>query len=112
MTLCVVMLVSSLLLLAPFGPAPVFSSRWRSERVVFSSSFRDKKGVPLASYRLYIATAFVHFLMGYSVFRELDGRSLGIASFFALMFAAGHLTHEARDCASGTSLRTESTPMP
>lgn len=99
--LCVVMLVTSLLLLAPFGPAPVvLAVAVAILSALYSAPGFAMKGVPLASSGLHLAGGVVHFLMGYCVFRELDGRSLGIGSFFALMFAAGHLTHEARDCAS------------
>jgi 4-hydroxybenzoate polyprenyltransferase len=58
------------------------------------------KGVPIASSVLHIAGGLIHFLLGYSLFRPLNWPSVWTGSFFALMFAAGHLTHEARDCDS------------
>ena len=39
----------------------------------------------------------LHFLLGYSVFRVVDARSLAVGCFFALAFSAGHLIHEVRD---------------
>ena len=37
-------------------------------------------------------------MLGYATFAALDARSIAIGSFFGLVFAAGHCTHEARDC--------------
>jgi 4-hydroxybenzoate polyprenyltransferase len=55
------------------------------------------KGRPLLSSALHLIGGHLHFLLGYSVFGPIDQRSLEIACFFGLMFAGGHLTHEARD---------------
>ena len=45
----------------------------------------------------HLAGGILHFLLGYSVGRTIDGRGVAIATFFALIFAAGHLTQEIRD---------------
>lgn len=55
------------------------------------------KGVPLANSALHLAGGMAHFLVGYSLFSALDARGVAMGAFFALTFAAGHLTHEARD---------------
>jgi len=46
---------------------------------------------------LHIVGGILHFLLGYSLFSPIDARGLETGAFFALTFAAGHLTHEARD---------------
>ena len=55
------------------------------------------KGVPIANSLLHIVGGVLHFLMGYGLYAALDARGLMVGAFFALTFAAGHLTHEARD---------------
>ena len=100
-TLCVLSLLLSLLLLAPFGLSPVsLALAVAMLSALYSAPRFALKGVPLASSALHLAGGLVQFLLGYSLFRDPDARSLGIGSFFALTFAAGHLTHEARDYAS------------
>jgi 4-hydroxybenzoate polyprenyltransferase len=55
------------------------------------------KGRPLLSSTAHLAGGILHFLLGYSLGNTLDGRGLALATFFALIFAAGHLTQEVRD---------------
>lgn len=55
------------------------------------------KGVPLVSSALHLVSGVLHFLLGYSVFRNPDIHGLQIALFFAVIFSAGHLTQEVRD---------------
>lgn len=55
------------------------------------------KGVPLFNSGLHLVSGLLHFLLGYSVFRVLDGRGLEIGCFFATIFCAGHLIQEVRD---------------
>ena len=55
------------------------------------------KGLPVVSSLLHFSGGLLHFLLGYSVFRPIDRRGLEIAIFFALTFAAGHLTQEVGD---------------
>jgi 4-hydroxybenzoate polyprenyltransferase len=95
---CVALLAVSLLLLAPFGWTPVLlASTLAILSGLYSAPMFAMKGVPLASSALHLLGGLLHFLLGYSVFRPPDLRGLAIGSFFALTFAAGHLTHEARD---------------
>ncbi len=55
------------------------------------------KGRPLLNSATHLAGGTLHFLLGYSIGRAVDGRGLAIGCFFALIFAAGHLTQEIRD---------------
>lgn len=55
------------------------------------------KGVPVLSSALHLSGGLLHFLLGYSAFAQIDRRGIEIGCFFALLFVAGHLTHETRD---------------
>jgi 4-hydroxybenzoate polyprenyltransferase len=55
------------------------------------------KGRPLLNSTAHLAGGILHFLLGYSIGSALDRRGLAIGTFFALIFAAGHLTQEVRD---------------
>jgi 4-hydroxybenzoate polyprenyltransferase len=55
------------------------------------------KGRPLLNSLTHLAGGILHFLLGYSMAHAVDGRGLAAATFFALIFAAGHLTQEVRD---------------
>ena len=55
------------------------------------------KGRPLLSSGAHLAGGILHFLLGYSLGNAVDLHGLAIATFFALIFAAGHLTQEIRD---------------
>ena len=100
-TLCILLLAASLALLAPFGATPLLLALVIAVlSTLYSAPKLAMKGVPLANSVLHLLGGLAHFLLGYSMFHVLDWRGVGIGSFFALTFAAGHLTHEARDCAS------------
>ncbi len=55
------------------------------------------KGRPLLNSATHLVGGVLHFLLGYSLGGALDHRGVIIALFFALIFAAGHLTQEVRD---------------
>lgn len=55
------------------------------------------KGMPLVSSVPHVLGGVLHFLLGYSLFAPIDGRSALIALYFALTFTAGHLNQEVRD---------------
>lgn len=55
------------------------------------------KSRPLLGSSAHLAGGALHFLLGYSIGRAVDGRGVAIALFFGLTFAAGHLTQEVRD---------------
>ena len=99
--LCALLLALSLILIAPFGPTPLLIAlAIATLSALYSAPMFQMKGVPLISSVLHVLGGLLHFLLGYSLFGAIDGRSLAIGSFFALTFAAGHLTHEARDYGS------------
>jgi 4-hydroxybenzoate polyprenyltransferase len=54
------------------------------------------KGLPIFSSALHLVGGALHFLLGYAAFSAIDGRGVAIGCFFALVFTAGHLMHEAR----------------
>jgi 4-hydroxybenzoate polyprenyltransferase len=55
------------------------------------------KGRPLLNSLTHLAGGILHFLLGYSLGSAVDPRGVAFALFFALIFAAGHLTQEIRD---------------
>jgi 4-hydroxybenzoate polyprenyltransferase len=55
------------------------------------------KGRPLLNSAAHLAGGTLHFLLGYSLGSAVDRRGLATAAFFAVTFAAGHLTQEIRD---------------
>jgi 4-hydroxybenzoate polyprenyltransferase len=55
------------------------------------------KGRPFLSSVVHVAGGILHVLVGSSIVHRIDGRDLAIATFFALVFTAGHLTQEVRD---------------
>jgi 4-hydroxybenzoate polyprenyltransferase len=65
--------------------------------IFYSHTSIDSKGVPIVSSLLHFVGGMLHFLLGYALFSEMDGRALAVGSFFALTFAAGHLNQEIRD---------------
>lgn len=65
--------------------------------VLYSAPAIYLKGVPILSSALHAVSGWLHFLLGYSVFHEIDGKGLIIGSIFATIFTAGHLTQEVRD---------------
>jgi 4-hydroxybenzoate polyprenyltransferase len=67
---------------------------------LYSAPAAHIKGVPVLNSVLHFAGGLLHFLLGYSVFRAPDGRGIEIGCFLALVFTAGHLTHETRDSES------------
>ncbi len=67
---------------------------------LYSAPAAHIKGVPVLNSALHFAGGLLHFLLGYSVFRAPDGRGIEVGCFLALVFTAGHLTHETRDSES------------
>ncbi len=55
------------------------------------------KGRPVLNSMTHLAGGILHFLLGYSMAAPIDRRGLTVATFFALIFAAGHMTQEVRD---------------
>jgi 4-hydroxybenzoate polyprenyltransferase len=96
--LCVALLASSLLLLGSLGFGTfVCAIVIATLSALYSGPVLHGKGIPIVSSMLHLIGGVLHFLLGYSVFCTIDARGIEIACFFALAFAAGHLTQEARD---------------
>ena len=55
------------------------------------------KGLAGLSSLSHFAGGILHFLLGYSLFGDLDRRAFLISIFFALVFTAGHATQEVQD---------------
>jgi 4-hydroxybenzoate polyprenyltransferase len=64
---------------------------------LYSLSPFNWKSRPLLNSAAHLLGGTLHFLLGYSVWSALDSRSLAIATFFGITFAAGHLIQEIRD---------------
>jgi len=97
--LCMALGVLGLLLLSPFGSQTLtIALIIDGVSALYSAPEIHMKGTPLLNSMLHFTGGLMHFLLGYSIFRGVDGRGLEIACFFALIFVAGHLTHEVRDC--------------
>ena len=56
------------------------------------------KGVPLAGSLLHVAGGSLHFMLGYLAVGAPGPQSLLFATYFGVVFAAGHLMHEVRGC--------------
>ena len=92
------LLALSLLLLSPFGPTTlIIALAIAGLSALYSAPVPHMKGTPLLGSALHVIGGLLHFLLGYSLFAAVDARGLEIGCYFGLTFAAGHLTHEARD---------------
>lgn len=65
--------------------------------LIYSDATVRAKEVLILSSVVHIIGGLLHFLSGYSVFGIIDQRAILIGVYFALVFAAGHLTQEVRD---------------
>ncbi len=96
--LSLALLVLGLLLLGTFGYQTLtIAAAIAGLSALYSLPRIHMKGVPVLSSALHFAGGLLHFLLGYSAFRTPDWRAVQIGSFFALVFMAGHLTHEISD---------------
>jgi len=92
------LLVLSLLLFSRLGVIPLgLSLAIATLSALYSLPRFNWKARPLLNSGAHLAGGILHFLLGYSVARVLDVRGLAVATFFALIFAAGHLMQEIRD---------------
>lgn len=97
-SLMISLLVLSLLLFSRLGPITLgLALAIATLSALYSLPRFDWKGRPLLNSGAHLAGGILHFLLGYSLGHALDLRGLAIATFFALVFAAGHLTQEIRD---------------
>src|SRR6266446_6761539 len=92
------LLVLSLLLFSRLGPITLsLSLAIATLSALYSLPRFNWKGRPLLNTVAHLAGGILHFLLGYSLRNAIDPRGLAIATFFALIFVAGHLTQEIRD---------------
>jgi 4-hydroxybenzoate polyprenyltransferase len=92
------LLAVSLLLFSRLGPGTLcMSLAIAILSALYSLPRFNWKGRPILNSVAHLAGGTLHFLLGYSLGGTIDGRGLAMATFFALTFAAGHLTQEIRD---------------
>ncbi len=92
------LLAVSLLLFSHLGPGTLgLALAIAALSALYSLPRFNWKGRPLLSSAAHLAGGALHFLLGYSLGSAIDRRGLALATFFALTFAAGHLTQEVRD---------------
>src|SRR6185503_12728823 len=96
--LTALLLALSLLLFSRLGPGTLYLAlAIAALSALYSLPRFHWKGRPLLSSAAHLAGGVLHFLLGYSLGNAIDRRGLATATFFALTFAAGHLTQEIRD---------------
>ena len=92
------LLAASLSVFAFLGPRPLLFAVTIAILSAFYSSPRTSgKGRPILGSALHLAGGMLHFLLGVSLFRPIDGAAITIALLCGLAFTAGHLTQEVRD---------------
>jgi 4-hydroxybenzoate polyprenyltransferase len=92
------LLIVSLLLFSRLGLVAVgLSFAIAVLSALYSLPVFNWKGRPVINTIAHLAGGILHFLLGYSIAHTVDRHGLAIATFFALIFAAGHLTQEVRD---------------
>ena len=96
--LTALLLALSLLLFSRLGPGTLcLALAIAALSALYSLPRFNWKGRPLLNSAVHLAGGVLHFLLGYSLGSTIDRRGLATAIFFALIFAAGHLTQEIRD---------------
>jgi 4-hydroxybenzoate polyprenyltransferase len=94
------LLAASLGLFVLLGPRPLlFAVAIFILSALYSRPRSPLKGVPILSSMLHLGGGMLHFLLGVSLFGEVDWPAIGFAVFCGLTFAAGHLNQEVRDFA-------------
>jgi 4-hydroxybenzoate polyprenyltransferase len=92
------LLVVSVFLFSRLGPITLgLSLSIAALSALYSLPRFNWKGRPLLNSAAHLAGGILHFLLGYSLASAIDVRGVATATFFALIFAAGHLTLEIRD---------------
>ena len=80
------------------SPAILLGAAIAALSLLYSFSPSFGKGTPIVASINHLLGGALHFLLGYTSSRPLDARGLMISLFFGLVFAAGHLNQEVRDC--------------
>ena len=93
-----ILLTLAVLLLGLFGTtAFVLALAIAALGALYSVPATHGKGRPIVNSALHLLGGTLHFLMGYVAFAPVSAHGIAIGCYFGLVFAAGHLTHEARD---------------
>lgn len=79
------------------GPAILLGAAIAALSLLYSCSPRFGKSTPIVASINHLLGGMLHFLLGYTLTRDIDARGLVISLFFGLVFAAGHLNQEVRD---------------
>ena len=96
--LWIALLAPSLALFSLLGVRPLeIAMAIATLSFLYSRPRSPAKGVPVLGSVLHLGGGILHFLLGFSLFRAIDGRGMALALFFGLAFAAGHLNQEVRD---------------
>lgn len=96
--LAAAMLAISLVIFGMLGPVTFsLALAIAALSALYSAPAIHLKGSPMLNSVLHLLGGALHFLLGYATFRAIDERAVAISCVFALVFTAGHLTHEARD---------------
>nr|WP_312990031.1 UbiA family prenyltransferase [Comamonas koreensis] len=89
--------IGAMLALLPLGaPALLLGLALCAVSALYSLPPWQLKGRPLWNSLMHLLGGSLHFLLGWVAFVPIHGTSLAISVFFGLVFAAGHLVHEAR----------------
>lgn len=92
------LLIAAMLAFAFVGAAPVvLGAAIAALSLIYSGLSSWGKGQPFIASLLHLGGGALHFLLGYSAGSPVDAKGFLIASFFGLVFAAGHLNQEVRD---------------
>lgn len=91
-------LLASLLVFSHLGPVVLgLAVAIAVASALYSLPRCNWKAKPVLSSLLHLVGGTLHFLLGYCTAHAIDRRGVALAAFFALVFAAGHLTQEVRD---------------
>jgi 4-hydroxybenzoate polyprenyltransferase len=96
--LLLALLMASLVLFSQLGRTTLaLAVMIAAASALYSLPHVHMKGMPLANSALHLVSGLLHFLLGYSIFENVDARGVEIGLLFATIFSAGHLAQEVRD---------------
>ena len=75
---------------------------------IYSFPKKGFKYRPVLGTLIHFIAQIIHFLMGYTVIKPIDGAGIAASIYFAVLFSAGHINHELidREADEKTGLRT------
>jgi 4-hydroxybenzoate polyprenyltransferase len=79
------------------GPAILLGAAITTLSLLYSCSPWFGKSTPVVASINHLLGGALHFLLGYTLFHDLDASGLVISLFFGLVFVGGHLNQEVRD---------------